>query len=103
MVEHKGKAIVVVNPQYGDLQGEGTAITEFLNEHFSAGSGIAAGVLLTSDMSVDDAVQIYNEHEKLSPIFIHNGFTHPKELANHFGSGLEGIGIYRTNRANYIS
>src|SRR5699024_4351700 len=61
---------------------------EFLNEHFSGSSGIAAGVLLTSDMSVDDAVQIYNEHEKLSPVFIHNGFTHPKELAEHFGDDL---------------
>lgn len=88
VVEHKGKAIVVVNPQYGDLQGEGTAITEFLNEHFSADSGIAAGVLLTSDMSVDDAVQTYNEHENLSPVFIHSGFTHPKELASYFGDDL---------------
>lgn len=91
VVSNKGQAIIVINPQYGDFQFNNESITEFLNQNFSDYDHIAAGVLLNSNMTVNDSIQLLNTHSHLNPVFIHNGFTHPKELAENLADNLKSI------------
>lgn len=102
VVSNSGKTIVVVNPQYGDFENDATELVDLLRSEYSSNECIAAGILLTSDMSVDEAVQIYTEHENLSPVFIHNGFTHPKELANYLGDDLVQVGHFFIEQTEQI-
>jgi hypothetical protein len=79
--EADGQAIVIVNPHHGDLAGDGGNISALLTENFLDKEGITAGILLTSGMTVEDAVACYEEHTEHSPSFIHAGFTHGRALA----------------------
>lgn len=79
--EANGKAIVIVNPYYGDHQTDGGSITSFLKEEFSDSTTISTGILLHKDMSVDDAVSCIEQHFAYSPVLIHSGFSEPKALA----------------------
>ncbi|MDC6285464.1 sce7725 family protein [Ralstonia pseudosolanacearum] len=85
----KGTAIVIVNPDYGDHAEGGGDISKLLNNGFSSATNIAAGILLKKGMSVDDAMQYHEQHNKHHPVFIHAGFAEPKALAEKFGDGLK--------------
>ena len=77
-----GKAIVIVNPDYGDHASDGTDISKLLQDNFGDKKTISAGVLLKESMSADIAYQYYETHKDHSPVFIHAGFTEPKVLAD---------------------
>ncbi len=76
-----GEAVVIVNPSYGDLQDDGCNITNFLDEEFPDSKNISAGILLRSDMSLDNAVSCFNQHHSHNRVLVHAGFTEPKALA----------------------
>lgn len=76
-----GKAIVIVNPCYGDHQENGTQISSLLAGEFKSNRNIAAGILLRHDMTVDDVMTYYNRHINHAPVLIHSGFTSPQDLA----------------------
>lgn len=76
-----GKAIVIVNPYYGDHQSDGGNITSFLENEFSGSTNISAGILLRNDMSVDAAFSCLGQHLAHTPVLVHAGFTEPKALA----------------------
>lgn len=86
--EAHGRAIVVVNPQYGDLTGDGTEISALLNKGYLDKDNISAGILLKGDMELGAAFDRYEEHRNHDPTFIHAGFTHPKALADALGVNL---------------
>ncbi|VVE50163.1 hypothetical protein PHO31112_04644 [Pandoraea horticolens] len=75
-----GKAIVIVNPDCGDYAEDGNEIPEFLNE-FAAQENISAGILLTAEMSVADALSYLAELRSHNPTFIHAGFVDARALA----------------------
>lgn len=77
----KGKAIVVINPDYGDHAEDGASIFSLLNSEFPREEGIAAGILLKDGMTVDNAIEYCNRQEYCNPVFIHAGFSEPKKLA----------------------
>jgi hypothetical protein len=79
--EAGGKAIVIVNPHHGDLAANGGDITTLLAESFLEKDGITAGILLTEDMTVEEAIGCFEEHQDHNPTFIHAGFTDAKALA----------------------
>lgn len=81
MCEVGGRAIVIVNPCYGDHQEDGTHITNLLQEDFEDCTNISAGILLRHDMDVDEVVACYDQHASHNPVIVHAGFTAPKELA----------------------
>lgn len=83
--EASGTAILIVNPGHGEHSDNGDGITDFLNESFVDGN-IQAGILLKNDMSVDDAVKLFDLHQTHQPVFIHSGFSDPKGLANKLES-----------------
>lgn len=76
-----GHAIVIVNPRHGDHQEDGTNITDLLQEEFIGADNISAGILLRSDMTVDDVLACYDQHVDYRPVLVHAGFTEPKALA----------------------
>lgn len=77
-----GNGIVVVNPQHGALSGDGGGITTMLANSYLEKKSIAAGILLTNGMTVEEAMACYDKHKDHSPSFIHAGFTHAKALAD---------------------
>jgi len=84
----KGQAVVIVNPDYGDHAEDGTDISALLKASFGNEAGIAAGILLKEEMSVDSAFQFYQEHQGHKPVFVHAGFADPKALAAKLGDDL---------------
>ncbi|ETI64282.1 ATP-binding protein [Sphingobium sp. C100] len=76
-----GKAIVIVNPRHGDHQEDGASITGFLQEGFLDNDAISAGILLRSDMTVDEVMACHADHADHNPVLVHAGFTAPKDLA----------------------
>lgn len=76
-----GRAIVIVNPRHGDHQEDGASITEFLHEDFADADNISAGILLRSDMTVENIMDYYRAHALHHPVLVHAGFTTPKALA----------------------
>ena len=83
-----GSAVVIVNPCYGDHADGGHAISEFLNEGFLDKENIHAGILLSTGMDVDDAMEQFILHKDHQPYFIHAGFTEAKALAERLGGSL---------------
>jgi hypothetical protein len=84
--EAKGNAIVIVNPYHGDLAGAGGGITTMLGKSYLDKDGITAGILLTTGMTVAEAIDCYTTHKDHAPSFIHAGFTHARALAEALGA-----------------
>lgn len=80
-----GKAIVIVNPHYGDHAEDGTAIKELLNEEFQELPTITAGILLKPGMTTEQAWALYSEHADHSPVLIHAGFADVQGLSKKLG------------------
>ncbi|MGY4253638.1 hypothetical protein ACVI1L_000706 [Bradyrhizobium sp. USDA 4516] len=84
-----GRAIVIVNPHHGDHSEDGIDISELLrNEFRGQRDRISAGILLKKDMPVEQALEIYFEHEHQNTTFVHAGFTDAKGLAERLGRNL---------------
>ncbi|WP_107311645.1 sce7725 family protein [Burkholderia metallica] len=83
-----GKAIVIINPDYGDHADDGADISELLETNFQDDAAIAAGILLKDGMSVDDALRLFDAHRDHQPVFVHAGFTEPKTLAEMLGDAI---------------
>lgn len=86
-----GHAIVIVNPCHGDHQADGTSISSLLQEGFIGTDNIAAGILLRSDMTVDEVIACYNHHANHHPVLVHAGFTEPKALATELEAGMPNL------------
>lgn len=87
--EARGEAIVIVNPFHGDHSQDGIEISSLLQEDFLEKDEISAGILLKNDMSLEEVVKCYNKHKDHNPVFIHAGFTEPKQLAEVLGEDME--------------
>ncbi|MCA8298792.1 sce7725 family protein [Burkholderia sp. AU30198] len=84
----KGKAIVIVNPSYGDHAENGDGISALLSDEFKDQSGITAGILLTSDMTIGKIVDFHEKHKQHNPTFVHAGFSEGRALAEKLGDDL---------------
>lgn len=83
-----GRAIVIVNPYYGDHQEDGASITNLLQTRYNGNDAISAGILLLSDMTLAQATATYEAHKDHNPTFVHAGFTSQKALAEYLGGDL---------------
>ena len=84
VVEANGQAVVVVNPYHGDLAGMGP-LTMQLKDKLAL-QGISAGILLKSNISVDEAITLYDTHAVHTPVFIHAGFRDARLLSERLGN-----------------
>jgi hypothetical protein len=80
-----GKAIVIVNPQCGDLAGSHTVPLDFFHQTGGDGSRVSAGVLLTQGSTLELSLRTYTEYGDFAPVFIHAGFSEPRRLAESLG------------------
>lgn len=83
-----GKAIVIVNPYHGDHRENGMSITNLLQQGYHGNNAIAAGILLRSDMTLEEAIACHANHEGHNPVIVHAGFTAPKTLAAHLADKM---------------
>lgn len=83
-----GTAIVIVNPHHGDHAEDGLGITTLLADEFADHEGIRVGILLKGDMSAEDALVCYHQHDDHERTFIHAGFTQARALADQLGGEL---------------
>jgi hypothetical protein len=86
--EANGQAVVIVNPEHGDLREDGDGISAVLESDFRDGP-IFAGVLLKESMKVKEAVEHYRRHKGSGMCFVHAGFTEAKSLVEKLGAELE--------------
>lgn len=89
--EAGGRAIVIVNPYYGDHQEDGESITGLLQEYFNDGNSIFAGILLHNNMVVEDVMACYEKHKAHNPVLVHAGFTDPKALSASLSNSTDGF------------
>lgn len=84
----EGRAIVIVNPYYGDHGDDGANISALLQGGFIGNVKISAGILLRGNTSLKQAQACFEIHEGHNPTFIHSGFNEPKALAHYLGENL---------------
>lgn len=85
VMENEGRAIVVVNPEHGELSGGGEPISRMLQDKYLNSPNISAGILLTAATTLPEAVDCFETHKNHSPTFIHAGFSDGKGLAGQLG------------------
>ena len=97
--ENKAKAIIVINPQLGDHKSNGEEICSLLNNEPKTIKNILKGILLTEELSVDDAFSLLQNNRKKGEIaLIHAGFSHAKELSKKIrGQSNIGTSIFLEN------
>ncbi len=82
------KAVVIINPYHGDHQENGASITKLLQDDYIGNDAIAAGILLRSDMTVEEVMGCYAKHADHHPVLVHAGFTEPKALATDLAADM---------------
>lgn len=99
----KGKAIVIVNPYHGDHQDDGAEISNLLKNGNVGTDTISAGIILHSELTIEEAKLLYEEHKDHNPTFVHFGFTAQKALAEYLGPNLsKSQHVFIENYANTL-
>lgn len=86
--EAGGESVVIVNPRHGDLAEDGEPISNLLADLIEEIDGISAGIFLHQEMSVEDALGIYEAHDGHQPCFVHAGFQHAAQLSAAIGGNI---------------
>ena len=86
IVHADGRAIVIVNPQDGELSGKGTQLTKLLQARFATSINISAGILLKQHMTLGEIKALCESHALHNPVLIHAGFSAAKPLADELGT-----------------
>ena len=76
------RAIVVVNPRHGDHRESYESISELLENDYKDSDSVSAGILLTSETDLDQALTLATRFNKSGTALIHAGFTEPRTLSN---------------------
>jgi hypothetical protein len=80
-----GRAVVVVNPQHGELSPDGRGIAALLQQPSYEKARVEAGILLKGSMTVDEAFDCCQVHFDRATTLVHAGFTEAKALAERLG------------------
>ena len=97
------QAIVVVNPWYGDHRESCESISELLEQDYQGNEEIKAGILLTSETHLDQALALTKRFNELGTTLIHTGFTDPRALSNQLGGSADDFrNIFLSDRASRL-
>lgn len=80
-----GRAVVIVNPQHGDLAEDGEGIGALLNGAFRDKREIEVGILLKEDTGLEDVRAFIGRHADSPIAFVHAGFTDAAGLGEAIG------------------
>lgn len=75
------EAVVVVNPRHGDHRDNGESIAGLLEQNYRGNDAINAGILLTTETNLNQAVNLARDFSDDGPTLIHAGFTDPRALS----------------------
>jgi len=81
LCEAGARAIVIINPQFGDHRHDGSNIVEFIGEHFEEQDNLVFGLLLTEEISTADAMNLCTAHPHKELALVHAGFSNARELS----------------------
>ena len=97
------QAVVVVNPRYGAHRESCESISELLERDYQESNTIGAGILLTSETSLEKALALAKRFNKPGTTLIHTGFTEPQVLSEELKS-LENSfpNVFLENRTNRL-
>lgn len=87
LVEQGATAAVIINPRHGDHRNRGDHLAADLRENYGDNDAIAPAILLTSAMSLAEALAKIAPYEDRSLTFVHAGFTDGKGLAANLPPG----------------
>jgi hypothetical protein len=103
LTEAGAEAIVVVNPRHGDLRGNGESIAGLLERDHRGNDAISAGILLTSEMSVGQALDKVAKFSAYGTTLIHAGFTDSRALATQLpGAAAQFRNVFLEGQANRL-
>ena len=78
-----GSAVVIANPQIGDLTENGESIVSFIKEEFKAGDSIRFGQIVTDSQTLDQIKTSFEEFGDFPKDIVHFGFGDPKSLSDY--------------------
>ena len=84
-----GRAVVIVNPEYGQLANDGTPISNLLNQEFGENDNLYVGIRLHNDMSSDVAINMCKATNGKPIALVHDGFKGANDFSlavSHFRS-----------------
>lgn len=87
LVARGARAAVIVNPRHGDHRNGGDNLVTYLADSYGDNDAISPAVLLTSDMSVDEALTALERYLERPFTLVHGGFTDGKALAERLPQG----------------
>lgn len=97
------QAVVVVNPRYGDHRESCESISELLERDYQESDAIGAGILLTSETSLEKALALAERFNKIGTTLIHAGFTDPRALSDQLGGDAENFrNVFLADHANRL-
>jgi len=76
-----GRAVLIVNPEHGQLSHDGSSISELLDEEFEGHDNLMVGVRLHTGMDADQAVSICESANGKTIAVIHAGFKDATEFS----------------------
>jgi len=83
-----GGAVVVVNPEHGHHAQSAGEIKNLFQRELAGKPNIAAGILLTNEMTVEDSVSLYEQYKDRDVALIHDGFNDGRKLAETLGDEI---------------
>ncbi|WP_339621363.1 sce7725 family protein [uncultured Salinibacterium sp.] len=75
-------ATVIVNPRHGDHRDSSEILAQYMADSHGDNDAISPALLLTSDLTVDDATKLIEPFADRPLTLVHAGFTDGKVLAN---------------------
>ena len=81
--EADGSAIVIANPQIGDLTESGENIVSFIKDEYKAGGPIRFGLVVTDGQTLDQIKSEFDDFGEFPTDLIHFGFSDPKSLSDY--------------------
>lgn len=97
------KAVVVVNPRYGDHRENGESLADLLDQEYRGNDAISAGILLTSQTSVDHALSLAEQFSTDETALIHAGFTEFRTFSDQLaGAETHFRNIFLEDQANLL-
>jgi hypothetical protein len=75
-------ATVIVNPRHGDHRDSSEILAQYMADSHGDNDAISPALLLTSDLTVDDAAKLIEPYADRPLTLVHAGFTDGKALAN---------------------
>lgn len=81
-----GRAIVIVNPQYGDHTDANDGISSLLDNAFEENENILAGIYLSDQITVPEIRSYLDRHSERPIALVHAGFADARRLSEELGA-----------------